>query len=432
MAEVTSVPSELPARSSLGTIGASSVVAAGLATLLHVVAGRSLGADGYAHFLVVWGLFFMLTGILPGLQQEVIRGVATARVHDLRDHRPVTGTLVIGAVGLVVILATSVLWARRLVGGQGYAVAAALGVGFLCYAWANHVNGTLAATHRLPFYARAILVDGVLRFVFVAAVLVAGTGPFLWTLALVAPAITWAWLATSAQVRAATMAPGDVDTAAFVRRAGHSMLSAACSAVVVAGFPVLLRLFGGGVDKGAAAGSVLAVLMATRAPLLLFLNAYQGVAITRLVDSRSPLRTMVRWIGGGTLMSLPVAILGYLLGPTALRLVFGSDYHASRLLFVELVVSGLLLGVITLTGWTALALGHHTVFVSGWLVTVVVTAGLLTVPVSLQGRVALALIVGPLVGTAVHLAALRRYPLGERPSDQSTPTENADSRSWRE
>lgn len=87
--------------------------------------------------------------------------------------------------------------------------------------------------------------------------------------------------------------------------------------------------------------------------------------------------------------------------------MFGPTYHATGWLFVELVGSGLVLGVITLTGWTALALGRHTVFVSGWLVTVVATSALLTVPVSLQGRVSLALVLGPLAGTTVHLVALR-------------------------
>jgi O-antigen/teichoic acid export membrane protein len=158
--------------------------------------------------------------------------------------------------------------------------------------------------------------------------------------------------------------------------------------------------------------------------------------ITRLVDSRSPVSLVARWIGAGTLLSLPVAGLGYLLGPQVLRLVFGPGYHATGGLFVELVGSGLMLGVITLTGWTALALGRHTVYVSGWLVTVVATSALLTVPTSLEGRVSLALIVGPLVGTLVHAVALRRHAVRATDagpdSAQSTPTENADSRSWRE
>jgi hypothetical protein len=95
-----------------------------------------------------------------------------------------------------------------------------------------------------------------------------------------------------------------------------------------------------------------------------------------------------------------------------LRLVFGAGYHATGRLFVELVVSGLVLGVVTLTGWTALALGRHTVFVSGWLLTVVATSALLTVPLSLEGRVSLALVVGPLFGVALHLAGLRSLLTG--------------------
>ena len=146
--------------------------------------------------------------------------------------------------------------------------------------------------------------------------------------------------------------------------------------------------------------------MATRAPLLLFLNAYQGVLITRLVSSSAPLRLATRWILGSVLLAVPTAVAAYFVGPPLLQLVFGSEYDATGALFVGLVAAGLALGVITVTGWTALALRRHTLFVCGWLAAVVATSALLTVPLSLDGRVSLALIVGPLVGAAVHLVAV--------------------------
>jgi len=400
------VADEHPERSSWGTIGASSAVAAGLAIVLNVLAGRTLGVAGYADFLVVWGLFFALTGILPGLQQEVTRSVATARVRDLHGQPPVVGAVVIGVSGGAVIVITSPLWAPRILDNQALGVSAVLAAGFLCFAWANHVNGTLAATYRWSLYATAILLDGVLRFLFVGAVLVLGTGAVGWALGLVASASTWAVLAIRPEVRASTMAFGDARTSLFVRRSAHAMVAAGCSALIVAGFPVLLRLFAGDAASGAAAGIVLAVLMATRAPLLLFLNAYQGVLITRLVDSTAPIRLMLRWVGVGLLLAVPMAAAAYVIGPPLLRLVFGQGYVATGDLFVGLVLSGVALGVITLVGWTALALGRHTLYVCGWLTAVVVTSALLTVPVSLDTRVSVALTLGPLAGASLHLMLL--------------------------
>jgi O-antigen/teichoic acid export membrane protein len=407
MSEGAAVGARHNARASVGSIGVSSIVSASLALVLLVFAGRTLGADGYSHFLVVWGLFFALTGVLPGLQQEVVRSVATARADDIHGREPFVGALVIGTLGLLVILASGPIWARRLVDQNALAVAAVLGVGFLCYAWANHVNGTLAATRQWRWYARAVLIDGVLRFLVVGGVLLAGVGSFGWAVALVAPGLTWALLAVSAQVRAATMSRGDSGALRFVQNAGHSMLSAGCSALVIAGFPVLLLIFGGDTGQGAAAGAVLAVLMATRAPLLLFLNTYQGVAITRLVEDPAPIRLMARWLRAGLAVSILAAVTGFAAGPTMLRLVFGSDYVVGRGVFVALVVSGFVLAGVTLTGWTALSLGRHSLFVSGWLTAVVATSALLTVDLPLQGRVSLALIGGPALGAAVHLLALR-------------------------
>jgi O-antigen/teichoic acid export membrane protein len=423
VADSVAVAEERPERSSLGRIGASSAVAAGLAMLLNVVAGRTLGVSGYADFLVVWGLFFALTGILPGLQQEVTRSVATARVRDMRGRPPVVGAVIIGIGGGALIALSSPLWASRVLEDQPLDVSVILSAGFLCFAWANHVNGTLAATHRWPLYAAAILLDGVLRFLFVGAALVLGTGAVGWALGLIASALTWVVLAGLPDVRAATIAPGDAGTAVFVRRSAHAMIAAGCSAIIVAGFPVLLRLFAGSAASGAAAGIVLAVLMATRAPLLLFLNAYQGVLITRLVDSDVPIRLMSRWLATGLLFSAPAAVTAYLIGPGLLRLVFGEAYVATGGLFVGLVLSGMSLGVITVVGWTALALKRHTVFVCGWLTAVAATSILLTVPADLDRRVSLALTLGPLVGASVHLLLLhvRLHAVPWRAREQRTP-----------
>lgn len=405
---MTGATAALPApfkRSVLGRIGLSSAIAAILATGLHVAAGRTLGPQGYAHFVVVWGLFFTFTGILSGLQQEVTRTVAMARRSTLVGHRPVIGTLVIGIVGSLVILATAPIWIHRLLDQQALPVAATASLGFLAYAWANQVNGALAATHRWHLYAWAVVLDGAFRFLFVGGVLLLHTDSVGWALALVAPTLAWALLAISPEVRSATMAAGDASTFVFIKRSLHSIVSAACSALLVAGFPILVQLFAGGV-RTAAAGTALATLMASRAPLLFLLGSYQGVWITQIVSSPTPMRLLARWSGIGAILTIPVLGFAYLFGPRLLRVVFGGHYVTTGGFFVALVVSGLVLGVITLTGWTTLALGHHTLFVAGWIIAVVVTSTLLSVPLSTDGRITLGLIGGPLVGAMFHVVAV--------------------------
>ena len=55
------------------TLGVASMAAAVLTWGLQAVAGRVLGPESYAAFMVVWGFVFFSVGVLAGLQQEVAR-----------------------------------------------------------------------------------------------------------------------------------------------------------------------------------------------------------------------------------------------------------------------------------------------------------------------------------------------------------------------
>ncbi|MEP6814134.1 MAG: hypothetical protein ABI873_01140 [Marmoricola sp.] len=395
-----------PGRRSLGVIGVSSAVAALVTWSLHVVAGRTLGVSGYAHFMVVWGLFFTLTGVLQGLQQEVTRSVASSRRRDVRGDRTIVGALVVGVTGAVLLLATSPLWSGRLLGDGSMPVVGVMAVGVAAYALANQVNGGIAGRGSWRVYAWAMLLEGLLRAAFMLVVLLVGTNATGWALALVGGALAWALLSLTSDTRRAALAHGDEPTRVFLPKAAQAMLAAGCSALVVSGFPVLLDIFSRK-DLGAEAGVVLAVLVATRAPILLFLNAYQGVLITRLVGSTAPGQMLWRWVGRGLLLAVPAAVLAYVVGPTLLQVIFGTDFVASGRLFAGLVASTCALAVLTVTGWTTLALGRHLVFVGGWLLATVVTSVALLLPLGLPDRASLALLLGPVAGAALHGASLR-------------------------
>lgn len=407
-------PEQRPGRLSLSGIAASSAIAALVTWLLHVVAGRTLGTAGYAHFMVVWGLFFTLTGVLQGLQQEVTRSVTSARRYDVRGDRPLVGTVVVGIAGAALLLLTSPLWASRILGPGWLSVTLVLAGAFVAYALANQLNGAFAGRGSWRVYAWAILLEGLFRAAFVLAVLLLDASATWWALALVGGALAWAVLAIGAETRRALLVRGDGATPAFLVKAGQAMVAAGCSALVVAGFPVLLDLFSRD-DLGPDAGVVLAVLVATRAPVLLSLNAYQGVLITRLVASPAPGRLLWRWVAGGLLLAVPAGALAYIVGPTLLPLVFGADFGAPGRLFAGLVASTCALAVLTLTGWTTLALGRHLVFVSGWLLATLVTSLALLLPIDLADRASLALLLGPLAGAGVHVVSL-----GSRSRREST------------
>src|ERR1035437_10205405 len=111
------------------------------------------------------------------------------------------------------------------------------------------------------------------------------------------------------------------------------MVGTASSAVLVVGFPVVLRFASSDVEWITAAPLLLAISL-TRAPLLLPLQAYQGVAIALFLNERSRgitvlLRPASAILGVGTLG----AAGAYLLGPLIMSAFFGPGYRvAGRLL----------------------------------------------------------------------------------------------------
>ena len=87
--------------------------------------------------------------------------------------------------------------------------------------------------------------------------------------------------ATRAAARLLT--PGG--TVTFLRGASHSIAAAGASAILVMGFPVLLKATSG--DLGATGGVVILAVTLTRAPLLVPLTAMQGNLIAHFVDQRT-------------------------------------------------------------------------------------------------------------------------------------------------
>ncbi len=404
-----------------GAVGlplATSVVVGAATFLSVVVAARALGPGAYATFAVVWGCFFGIGGALAGLQQEVTRallvGGRTVHVGEpvllLRRVLPVAATL--ATVGGVVVVLTT----DRLEVGVSVAVGL-VGLGVM-----TMVGGVLAAEGEWRAACAVLLADAASRTVAVCAAVVLLDDRTA-VLAVTAGAVLWTVLLLVRSVREATCTRTAQPAGDFLSRCVTGMLAAGCASLLIAGFPLVLALVS---PPGAAtSGELLAVLVLVRSPVLMVVFAYRPLLLHHLVASPEVARGTGRLLGGLALVAVPVLAGAAVLGPAVVRLVVGTAYQVPRVDLVLITVSGLLLAAMVVTGLALVATDRYLHAALGWVAALVATALTVTaLPVG-DAQVLVAGLVGPAVGLVLHLGALAR-------TAQSSPSENADSRSWRE
>jgi O-antigen/teichoic acid export membrane protein len=409
------------AGASQGPIARSSMARVGIATVLTAVCGyaviylaaRDLAPSGFSVFGVFWGAFGLVTGAAFGLLQETTREVRATRYIDAlpspesRNH-PLRVAAMVGVAAAVVIAGSSPLWGGRVFVEQRWLSVALLAVGLAGFCLHATLLGMLAGTDQWTQYGALMVTDAVMRVTIAAATFVLGWGltGFLW--ATVAGAVAWLIILASSPTARATarlLTPGN--TATFLRGTAHSITAAGASAILVMGFPVLLKLTSN--ELGAQGGVIILAVTLTRAPLLVPLTAMQGNLIAHFVDERSDrLRALLApaaIIGG--IGAIGVLAAG-LVGPWLLRVAFGSQYEASSALLAWLTGAALSIAVLTLTGAAAVAAALHRAYALGWVGATAASGLLLLLPLPLETRTVVALLCGPLVGIGVHLVALAR------------------------
>jgi len=173
------------------------------------------------------------------------------------------------------------------------------------------------------------------------------------------------------------------------------------------GFPVLLKVTSN--QLGAEGGVVILAVTLTRAPLLVPLTAMQGNLIAHFVDERTK---RLRALLAPAALVAGIGVVGVLaaglVGSWLLRVAFGPDYHAGGALLAWLTAAAMTIAMLTLTGAATVAAAMHRAYALGWVCATLASTLLLVLPLPLQTRTVVALLCGPLVGIAVHLAALAR------------------------
>lgn len=394
----------------------------GIATALTALCGyaviylaaRDLAPSGFSVFGVFWGAFGLATGAANGLLQETTREVRSTRYRDAEPgplgSRPLRIAAMIGVVAAVVIAGSSPAWSDRVFVEARWLSVALLSIGLAGFCLHATLLGMLAGADHWTHYGALMVTDAVLRVVLAVATVVIGwsLGGFLW--ATVAGAVAWLIMLVASPTARATarlLTPGR--TAAFLSGAAHSITAAGASAILVMGFPVLLKLTSH--ELGAQGGVIILAVTLTRAPLLVPLTAMQGNLIAHLVDERSArLRALVAPAAIIAGIGAVGVLAAGMVGPWVLRVAFGPQYDAGSALLAWLTAAAVAIAMLTLTGAAVVAAALHRAYSLGWVAATVASGLLLLLPLPLETRTVIALLCGPLVGIGVHLVALARDP----------------------
>ena len=410
----STVPSQGPVtRGSFARVGAATVVSALFGYAVLYLAARDLEPAGFSVFAVFWGAFGLLAGAANGLLQESTREVRQTQqvpvVDGPRIH-PIRVAVLVGVVSAAVVVGTSPSWSNHVFVESRLLSVALLSAGIAGFCLHATLLGVLAGVDRWGEYGALIVGDATMRVAVATATFLIGWGlvGYLW--ATVAGSIAWlALLLASPATRAAArlLTPGT--TATFLRGASHSIAAAGASAILIMGFPVLLKATSQ--DLGAAGGVVILAVTLTRAPLLVPLTAMQGNLIAHFVDQRAArLRALVMPALVVLGLGVVAVLVAGLAGPWLLQFAFGPEYEAGGALLAWFTAAAIAIALLTLTGAATVAAALHRAYAAGWIGATLVSALLLLLPVPLETRTVVALMCGPLVGIVVHLGALRRIP----------------------
>lgn len=380
----------------LAAAGASGV--AGYAVL--VLAARTLEPATNASFLVFWGALYAVFGALVGLTTETTRAVFSSGKGGSTAVFPVLAGL--GGTVAVLVGVSGLLWAPLLFGDGWPSLLVAMVVGIVLFSLQSGLNGAAAGTSSWSAYSLSVGSEAVMRMILCAAVAMVGGQLLGLAWAVVLACSTWlGWVALRSDYRRFVLVRISGSRSGLLRRTLVACSASGASALMLVGYPVLLRVTTPADVFAGAAPIVLSVSL-SRAPLLVPLGIYQNILVTRVIrDGLGVLRPI---LGGLAVVAITGSVVAWWLGPWLLH-VINPAYDVSGGVFVGLVLTAGLVAALTLTGAATVALDRHEVYLAGWLVATAVAALVLLVPGSLEGRVLGSLAAGPLAGIAIHVRA---------------------------
>lgn len=418
---------------SLALLG-SSVLAAASTLVVTMIAQRALTGSELTEFLLFWSALFTVTGIITGLQPEITRAVGTARTYAAADGvasahptsdgtpapqgaRVVTVAAALGAVAGVLVLVSSPLWAGQQIPHSAAVGVTVMAVGVFLYALQATISGVAAGEDRWYLFATVGGLESAGRLLLMLAVALLIPSLAGLEVVTVIPMGLWLILAlVTFSGRRLWVARADVPAGRLTVNILWSFLSSAAAAMLMMGFPNVLKASGAAESEPVVLGTLILAISITRSPIMIPLQAFQGVAVSAFLKQRHrPVAAFIKPAAAVVAVGAVGALAAYLVGPLLFRLIYPpaagteSAYEAaaSGLSLGALVFASALLALMTLSGNMALAVNQHRIYLAGWVVAAVVTLGLaFLLPAPLVPRAVVALAVGPVCGFVVHMVGV--------------------------
>ncbi|WP_237187422.1 hypothetical protein [Rothia nasimurium] len=400
-------------------ITASSIISAGTTFLVTWLAARSLTVEDNKDFLVFWSLTSLVFATLLGVQQESARLIGShhlskgnsASVPRQRTYNPLVVATWVGLTCALIFAALTPVWLGTVLPAGDWRTVLLITLVTAVYACHVYCIGAMAGTRSWTEYALLISTGGIFCFLCTLLVSVVGGGLLAFQLSFLATAFLWLiFVAFSPRVRSATRLR-------LVGRPGaayRSMLLAVGTAVAMAamstGFPIFLEATSSKAEteSDALLAAIILGISITRAPIMMPLQAFQGVAVSYfLAHAQRPTAALLKPVGALLALGAVGAGAAYLLGPWLFDEIY--EKYAGQLdgaFLAALTFAAALLAVTTLSGTAALAMGAHRIYLAGWVVTVVVAFGCLLLPLDLETKTIVALMASPVIGAAAHLAGM--------------------------
>ncbi|WP_294640035.1 hypothetical protein [Rothia mucilaginosa] len=423
---------------SLALLG-SSLLAAVSTLLVTMIAQRALNGSELTEFLLFWAALFTVTGIITGIQPEITRAVGTARTRAVADRalanraasggaastegsapqgaRVVTVTAALGAIAGALVLVSSPLWAGQQIPHSAAVGVTVMAVGVFLYALQATMSGVTAGEDRWYLFAAVGGLESAGRLILMLAAALMIPSLAGLEVATVVPMGLWLILAfVTVSGRRLWVARADVPARRLSLNILWSFLSSAAAAVLMMGFPNVLKASGAAESEPVVLGTLILAISITRSPIMIPLQAFQGVAVSAFLKQRHrPVAAFIKPAAAVVAVGTAGALAAYLVGPLLFRLIYPpaagaeSAYEAaaSGITLGALVFASALLALMTLSGNMALAVNQHRIYLAGWVVAAAVTLSLaFLVPAPLVPRAIVALAVGPVCGFVVHMVGV--------------------------
>ena len=355
------------------------LIIAGIATYAFFRVGASaLGGDEeFAPIAAMWfAMFALAPGFFLPIEQELGRALAHRRALD-QGGRPVVIkvsilTLVVSVI-VIAVLGISSPWLTGSYFAGDWWMFGALLIGFAAYAPVHLSRGICSGLGRFTPFAVVVASDGVMKIlgtVLLAAIGIAAVGAYAFAIA-VAPLFAVVAIGLGGFLRTEPGPPAQWREVS--QNFGWLLLGTSCAAVLLNAGPIAANILAGDNDADAVTRFGYGVLLA-RVPLFMF-QAIQASLLPRLArlaaqesfdEFRRGLRLLIIVVAG---IGVIGTMSGGLLGPWALKLIYGAELSGRTL--AMLALSSALYMMAIAVSQAVLALEDHAYVALGWGIAVV-------------------------------------------------------------